>query len=273
MTGWLPPMLATPTDRRFSDADWVFERKLDGRARRVHARGRRAAAVVARAPPARRRVPRSWWTRWTRWVGPGSSPTARSSRSTGGPRVTPGCARGCAATPARRGWPCTTACSTCSPSTARWSPTGRCDSEKRLLRNVFRYLDPLRFNEHHAPARRGVLPARARPGLGRAGRQAGGLALPAGPLGGLADVRLRAPAALRGRRLHRATGCAGGVRRAARGVPRRASGSATPARSAPATTARCCARLRDRLEAIRGRSARSPTTSPRRPRTGSGRSW
>jgi DNA ligase D-like protein (predicted ligase) len=30
MNGWLPPMLATPTDRRFSDDNWVFERKLDG---------------------------------------------------------------------------------------------------------------------------------------------------------------------------------------------------------------------------------------------------
>jgi len=30
MTGWLPPMLATRTDRRFSDENWVFERKLGG---------------------------------------------------------------------------------------------------------------------------------------------------------------------------------------------------------------------------------------------------
>jgi bifunctional non-homologous end joining protein LigD len=28
--GWVPPMLATLTDRRFSDPDWVFERKVDG---------------------------------------------------------------------------------------------------------------------------------------------------------------------------------------------------------------------------------------------------
>jgi bifunctional non-homologous end joining protein LigD len=27
---WLPPTLATLTDKRFSDQDWVFERKLDG---------------------------------------------------------------------------------------------------------------------------------------------------------------------------------------------------------------------------------------------------
>ena len=27
---WIPPMLATLTDRRFSDPDWVFERKVDG---------------------------------------------------------------------------------------------------------------------------------------------------------------------------------------------------------------------------------------------------
>jgi bifunctional non-homologous end joining protein LigD len=28
--GWCPPMLARLTDRRFSDPDWLFERKLDG---------------------------------------------------------------------------------------------------------------------------------------------------------------------------------------------------------------------------------------------------
>src|SRR5207253_1552243 len=27
---WLPPMLATLTERRFSDPGWIFERKLDG---------------------------------------------------------------------------------------------------------------------------------------------------------------------------------------------------------------------------------------------------
>lgn len=30
MNGWLNPMLATVTDRRFSDENWIFERKLDG---------------------------------------------------------------------------------------------------------------------------------------------------------------------------------------------------------------------------------------------------
>src|SRR5439155_18025203 len=27
---WVPPMLATLTDRRFSHPEWIFERKLDG---------------------------------------------------------------------------------------------------------------------------------------------------------------------------------------------------------------------------------------------------
>ncbi|HEM61899.1 MAG TPA: ATP-dependent DNA ligase, partial [Chloroflexi bacterium] len=27
---WVEPMLATLIDRRFSDEDWIFERKLDG---------------------------------------------------------------------------------------------------------------------------------------------------------------------------------------------------------------------------------------------------
>jgi DNA ligase D-like protein (predicted ligase) len=30
MNGWLTPMLATPTDHRFSAENWLFERKLDG---------------------------------------------------------------------------------------------------------------------------------------------------------------------------------------------------------------------------------------------------
>ncbi|GAB3432732.1 non-homologous end-joining DNA ligase [Actinophytocola sediminis] len=30
MNGWRDPMLATVTDRRFSDENWIFERKLDG---------------------------------------------------------------------------------------------------------------------------------------------------------------------------------------------------------------------------------------------------
>lgn len=39
--GWVSPMLATLTDARFSDPDWVFERKLDGeRALAVHRDGR-----------------------------------------------------------------------------------------------------------------------------------------------------------------------------------------------------------------------------------------
>src|SRR4051812_38617057 len=27
---WIPPMLATLTERRFSDPNWIYERKLDG---------------------------------------------------------------------------------------------------------------------------------------------------------------------------------------------------------------------------------------------------
>jgi bifunctional non-homologous end joining protein LigD len=27
---WVPPMLATLTEKRFSDPDWIYERKLDG---------------------------------------------------------------------------------------------------------------------------------------------------------------------------------------------------------------------------------------------------
>ena len=30
MPAWMPPMLATLIDERFSSPDWIFERKLDG---------------------------------------------------------------------------------------------------------------------------------------------------------------------------------------------------------------------------------------------------
>lgn len=38
---WMQPMLATLTDRRFSDADWIFERKLDGERALVFRDGKR----------------------------------------------------------------------------------------------------------------------------------------------------------------------------------------------------------------------------------------
>jgi bifunctional non-homologous end joining protein LigD len=38
---WAPPMLATLTDARFSDPDWIFERKLDGERAVVVRHGRR----------------------------------------------------------------------------------------------------------------------------------------------------------------------------------------------------------------------------------------
>lgn len=38
---WVDPQLATPTTRRFSDPDWIFERKLDGvRTQAIRERGR-----------------------------------------------------------------------------------------------------------------------------------------------------------------------------------------------------------------------------------------
>ena len=44
---WLSPSLATLTDDRFSDPDWIFERKLDGvRVPGVSRRSSGAAAVT-----------------------------------------------------------------------------------------------------------------------------------------------------------------------------------------------------------------------------------
>jgi bifunctional non-homologous end joining protein LigD len=43
--GWIPPMLATLTDRRFSDPDWLFERKLDGERCLAYRRGDRISLM------------------------------------------------------------------------------------------------------------------------------------------------------------------------------------------------------------------------------------
>jgi bifunctional non-homologous end joining protein LigD len=44
---WVPPMLATLTERRFSDPDWIFERKLDGE-RCLAFRSRAGARLLSR---------------------------------------------------------------------------------------------------------------------------------------------------------------------------------------------------------------------------------
>lgn len=43
---WLSPMLATLTDRRFSDSDWLFERKLDGERLLAFRDGRRVRLLT-----------------------------------------------------------------------------------------------------------------------------------------------------------------------------------------------------------------------------------
>jgi DNA ligase D-like protein (predicted ligase) len=47
MPEWIPPMLATLTERRFSDPDWLFERKLDGE-RCVSFRSRSRTRLLSR---------------------------------------------------------------------------------------------------------------------------------------------------------------------------------------------------------------------------------
>src|SRR5438477_11814165 len=42
---WTAPMLATLTDDRFSDPDWIFERKLDGERVLVFRQGKRVRLV------------------------------------------------------------------------------------------------------------------------------------------------------------------------------------------------------------------------------------
>ena len=79
---FIPPMLATPVDRPFSDPDWLFEMKLDGY---------RVEAVVrptARSGSGRAttRTPRATSRSWPRRGRPGSRRTRRSWTATGSRR-------------------------------------------------------------------------------------------------------------------------------------------------------------------------------------------
>ncbi len=148
MTGWLPPMLATPTDRRFSGADWVFERKLtgvrvvsvrEGGAPQLWSRERRrlddvfpevVAALDALGGP--------------RFVADGAI-VAFDGRATSHARLRTRLRRDAGAAGVAVHY-CLFDLLSLDGSLVTDRPLRQ---RKALLRNVFRYLDPLRFNEHH----------------------------------------------------------------------------------------------------------------------------
>ena len=119
-------MKAVLTDERFSDPDWIFERKLDG-IRCVAIRdGGAVQDALAQRPVVERPLSGDRRRRWTRRSGRGSPSTARSSPST---------ARSPASSRARRG---SITSSTCCGWTARTCATGRCASARRCCATRWR---------------------------------------------------------------------------------------------------------------------------------------
>jgi ATP-dependent DNA ligase len=74
---WAAPMLATLTDRRFSDPDWLFERKLDGERALVFRQGGTVRLLSRNRKDIGGTIPSSW-RRWPPSPAPTSWPTARS---------------------------------------------------------------------------------------------------------------------------------------------------------------------------------------------------
>ena len=128
-------MKAVLTQERFSDPDWIFERKLDG-IRCIAIRDGGAVRLLSRNDL-------SLNARYPEVVAaleaepaPASPSTARSSRSTARKR-----ASSARPAPARRS---STTSSTCCGSTARTSAALPLRERKALLRDALTFEDPLR---------------------------------------------------------------------------------------------------------------------------------
>ena len=209
-------MKAVLTDERFSNPEWIFERKLDG-IRCVAIRdGRDRAPALAQRPAheralsqrgggagrAVRRRASPWTARW--WPSPAPAPASRRW---------PSAASGACAS--------STTCSTCSGSTAT-----TCAAAAPALAQAAaaRHAGVPRPAAPHAPPqrrRRGALRGGLPQGLGGPDRQAGRQPLHERALARLAEVQVRPLPGDGDRRLHRAEGLARGAGRAAARLPPR----------------------------------------------------
>jgi bifunctional non-homologous end joining protein LigD len=249
MTGWLPPMLATRTERRFSDENWVFERKLDGV---------RVVAVRDGGPP-------QLWSRERRRLDDLFPEVVHALAELGGRRFVADGAIVAFDGPAtshsrlRRRLHRDAGAAGVAVHYYLFDLLALDGSEvagrplrqrKALLRKAFHFRDPLRFSEHrdrHGEA------------FFRHARDQG--------WDGLVAKRADSPYR-RGRSADWLTfDCVRQQHFVVGGF------TEPPARSAPATTARCCAGCGSGSTTSGGRTARSPTRSPSRPCTGCGRSW
>ena len=108
-------------------------------------------------------------------------------------------------------------------------------ARKALLRDALTFDGPDPPHAAPQPRRRGALPRGVPQGLGGADRQARRRALRPRPLARLAEVQVRRRAGARDRRLHGAARAAAPTSARCSSATTRASGCATPARSAPAS--------------------------------------
>jgi hypothetical protein len=225
---WVPPMLATLTEQRFSDPNWIFERKFDGE-RCLAVRDGGEARLLSRN---RLRMNDQY---------PEVAETLTSQEATGfvvdGEVVAFEGGRTSFALLQRR-------MHVRDPDAARRTGVAvycylfdllYVDGHdvtgvgllhrKALLRRLLAYRDPLRFTNHRTGRRPGVLAPGLPQGLGGCHRQAGRRALRAPPLPLVAEVQVRAAAGVRGRWLHRPAGLQARVwGAAARLLPGRGAG-------------------------------------------------
>ena len=154
-------MKAVLTDERFSDPDWIFERKLDGiRCIAIRDGGRRAAALAQR-PVAERPLSGDRRGAGRRRSARGSSSTARSSPSTA---RQPASRRGPA-----RGFYYVFDVLWLDGEDVRDRPLRE---RKALLRDALRCDDPLRLTTYRNEAGEAMFEEACREGLGGRDRQA-----------------------------------------------------------------------------------------------------
>ena len=242
------------TDDRFSDPDWIFERKLDGIRCIAIRDGDAAAAAVAQQPEPERPLP---------GVVEALSAGALHAFALDGEVVAFKGSQTSFARLAQRGqrhvpvflyvfdllW--------LDGHDVRALPLR---TRKRLLRRALHFDGPLRLTPHRNRDGEEMFARGVPQGLGGRDRQARGQPVPASALAGLAEVQVRAGPGAGDRRLHRAARLARPSSGRCCSATTTAAGCGTPARSAPGSTP---ATLRELgAAAARARREDSPFADP-----------
>ena len=264
-------MKAVLTDERFSDPNWIYERKLDG-IRCIAIRDGDNVTLLSRNDlQAERPLPRARRGARER-SGASSSSIDGEVVAFEGSRDELRQARASAARSTCRS---STTCSTSCGSRATTSASSRCARASGCSATRSQFHGNVRWTQHRNRDGRGVLQGGLPQGLGGADRQARRQPVRRDALARLAQVQVRARAGAGDRRLHRAPRLARRVRRAAARLLPATGSSSTPARSAPDSTPRRSTRSARRCATLEAKD--SPFADPARSRNatspGSSRSW